>query len=59
MESALLEDNIHYKTSHDIIRRSFNFLELKTNKINKELDSVKDYFKCLISKSNFFVKLIS
>ena len=36
MESALLEDNINDKSSYDIMRRSFNFFEIKTNNINKE-----------------------
>lgn len=37
---------------NEVLKRSYYIFENKANNINKELDSIKDFFRFLLSKGN-------
>ena len=54
MESISQIDDNQYinKGYNEILKNAFNFFDNKTNNINKEIESIKDFFKFFISKGN-------
>jgi len=50
--NSQLEENINYNNGVNfILKKSFTFFQDKSNKINKELESLREFIKYLISKS--------
>lgn len=47
------EENYYLVDKHkEILKKSFNFFDIKSNIISKEVDAIKDFIKFLICKSN-------
>lgn len=54
MDPNLKSEHLPYskKENNEIIKKAYNFFESKTNKINKEIESIKEFIKFLIPKGN-------
>jgi len=62
MESMLqVEESLKLnKGYNEFMKKSFSFFENKTNNINREIESIKEFFKFLLSKGKHkFFYLIS